>query len=286
MEIITDSGKMSAWAAQHRGKGLISAFVPTMGYFHEGHLSLMRWARKNSHLVVVSLFVNPSQFGPGEDLKQYPKDMEQDARLAESCGVDCLFAPGAEDMYPDGYGTWVQVPELSRHLCGGTRPHHFTGVSTIVCKLFNIIRPDLAVFGEKDRQQLLIIKKMVKDLNMPVKIQGLPTLREDDGLAMSSRNSYLTSEQRAQAGFIYKGLLMVRDMVLDGEQDARKLEREIREYFIRHMPDAETEYAVVTDEITMQPAVKALPGTFLAVAVRLGRARLIDNLVLDMPVKS
>ncbi|MFW5730956.1 MAG: pantoate--beta-alanine ligase [Desulfonatronovibrionaceae bacterium] len=286
MEIISDPGKMNEWAAQHRDKGLISALVPTMGYFHDGHLSLMRWARDNADLVVVSLFVNPSQFGPGEDLEQYPRDMDRDSCLAESCGVDCLFTPQAGDMYPDGYGTWIQVPELSRQLCGSTRPHHFTGVCTIVCKLLNIVRPDLAVFGEKDRQQLLIISKMVRDLNMPVKILGRPTLREHDGLAMSSRNCYLNPVQRAQALFIHKGLLMVRDRVLAGERDARNLEREISEFYARNMPDADTEYAVITHETTLQPAAKAGPGTFLAVAVRLGQARLIDNMKLDRSGKS
>lgn len=280
MDIIRNPEEMQAAALKALRSGVKTALVPTMGYFHEGHLSLMRWARDKADKVIVSLFVNPAQFGPGEDLDRYPRDMDRDVRMAESLGVDCLFAPNPRDLYPPGFDTWVETPALAARLCGESRPGHFRGVATIVCKLFNLTMPGLAVFGLKDRQQLMVISKMVKELDLPVVIQGRPTHREDDGLAMSSRNAYLTPEQRKSAPHIYKGLLMVRDHVLAGKNHCLELEKLLAEYYLENIPGALIDYVRVVDSSTLERPSMAGEGTFLAAAVKLGRARLIDNIDL------
>jgi len=262
-----------------RSAGKTIGLVPTMGYFHEGHLSLMEVARKNCEIVVVSLFVNPTQFGPNEDLAKYPRDFERDEQMAKERGVDIIFYPDSREMYPDPFLTYVMTEKLSGMLCGESRPIHFRGVTTIVAKLFNIIQPDVAVFGRKDAQQAIIIKKMVADLNFPVEIIVAPIIREADGLAMSSRNTYLSSEERKQAPIIYRALQKASEMVRRGELDAGCVERSIRQQ-IETAPLARIEYIEIVNEKNLEPVKTIDPGTFVAVAVRFGKTRLIDNVVL------
>lgn len=255
--------------------------VPTMGYLHGGHLSLMGWARRHCDVLVVSLFVNPSQFGPGEDLDAYPRDEARDIRLAEEQGVDILFMPEAGAMYEADHDTWVEVPTLAQGLCGKTRPVHFRGVATVVTKLFNLVQPDVAAFGEKDRQQLAIIKRMVRDLNIPVHVEGRPIVREDDGLALSSRNAYLTPGERAQAPVLYKGLCAAREWIGQGADRPETLLAQIREYYGRQLPQGRLDYFEIVDPDTMQPVARIEGPVVLAVAMYLGGTRLIDNLLVD-----
>lgn len=264
-----------------RDQGRVIALVPTMGYFHAGHASLMRYARARADKVVTSLFVNPTQFGPDEDLAAYPRDPERDAALADSLGVDALFAPTPEAMYAADHATLVSVPALSQGLCGTTRPTHFQGVCTVVLKLFMLTMPHMAVFGEKDWQQLAIIRRMARDLNVPVQVTACPTEREDDGLAMSSRNVYLTDVERAQAPEIRRGLLLARDMVRRGETDAARLCRTVLEYWNARLPLGRPDYLSVTDADSLAPRDAVSPGTLMACAVRLGKARLLDNIMLQ-----
>lgn len=271
---------MQSIGLKARQAGISLALVPTMGFFHEGHLSLMRWAGNNADKVVVSVFVNPAQFGPGEDLDRYPRDQQRDMKLARSLGVDYFFIPDPNDIYPPGFDTWVDSPGLSRELCGKSRPGHFRGVVTVVCKLLNITLPAMAVLGRKDRQQLLIIRKMVRDLNMPVTIEGRPTFREPDGLAMSSRNAYLTSEQRKFAPYVYKGMQMIRNEALSGKIDCKTLEARLAKYYRENIPGCEIDYVRIVEPETLDRPVRPGPGTFIAAAVKLGRARLIDNIDL------
>lgn len=259
----------------------MTCLVPTMGYYHKGHLSLMQWARSNSDLVLVSLFVNPAQFGPGEDLESYPRDFERDCDLAEQQGVDVLFAPQTEQMYPEGFDTWVNVQGLDRYLCGKSRPGHFQGVCTVVCKLLNLALPSMAVFGQKDWQQLAIIKKMVRDLNLPVQIIGRPIVRESDGLAMSSRNSYLDPEQRKQAAGIAAGLLKAQDWVSRGCRSSKEILTRLREFFQEKIPSGQIDYLELVDPQQLSPVQEVSGQALLAVAVYLGRARLIDNILLE-----
>lgn len=256
------------------------ALVPTMGFFHQGHLSLMRWAKENADRVAVSVFVNPAQFGPGEDLDQYPRDHERDMELAKSLGIDYFFMPEADDLYPQGFDSWVELPGFSKKLCGISRPIHFKGVTTIVCKLLNLTMPHTAVFGLKDRQQFLIIQKMVNDLNMPVIIEGRPTIREHDGLAMSSRNAYLNPAQRESAPIIYNGLLMIRHEVLSGRTNCRQLEDQLKNYYLENITGSDIDYVSIVNSANLESSSRAGHGDFMAVAVRLGRARLIDNIDL------
>ena len=218
MELIREADNMRAWSRANRAAGLKIGFVPTMGYLHEGHLSLMRQAGQKSDRVVVSVFVNPLQFGPKEDLAAYPRDLERDMELMRPLGVDAVFHPEPKEIYPPGYQTRVEVTEVTKGLCGRFRPGHFLGVTTVVLKLFNIVEPDLAVFGEKDFQQLAAIKRMVVDLNLDIKIEGGPTFREPDGLAMSSRNTYLEPEERRSALALSESLNLAREMAASGEK--------------------------------------------------------------------
>ena len=280
---------MSALSGTWSAAGQRVALVPTMGFFHEGHLSLMRQGRSLADRLVVSLFVNPAQFGPGEDLDAYPRDPERDARLAAECGADALFRPAPGDMYAPDYATWVEVPALSGQLCGASRPGHFRGVCTVVLKLLHIVRPDVALFGRKDWQQLAVIRRMVRDLNVPVRVEGLPIVREADGLAMSSRNAYLGPEERAQAPAIRQGLLFTRDLALAGERDAATLLAELRGYLARHLPAGQPDYLSLVHPDTLQPVESLDPSggdALLAVAVQLGRARLIDNLLISQTPKA
>ena len=261
-----------------RREGLTVGLVPTMGYWHEGHLSLMRWAREHCDVLVASIFVNPTQFGPGEDLENYPSDLERDSALAREAGVDALFTPVRDDMYTPDHGTWVTVPELTTNLCGRSRPIHFRGVATVVCKLFNLVQPTFAVFGEKDWQQLAVIRKMTRELDIPVRIEGRPIMREADGLAMSSRNVYLTPEERAVAPHIRKGLLLLEDLVRSGESDAAALKGAVEKYYEAHIPMGRLDYLELVDPATIETVDRVRADVLAAVALRLGKARLIDNI--------
>ncbi|MDD5383082.1 MAG: pantoate--beta-alanine ligase, partial [Candidatus Margulisbacteria bacterium] len=254
--------------------------VPTMGCLHEGHLSLVAAAKAKADVVVVSIFVNPLQFGPSEDLARYPRSLKKDEQLLKDFDVDALFLPAADTMYCPGFKTYVEVDSLSKKLCGRTRPAHFRGVSTIVAKLFNIVAPDYAFFGEKDFQQQVIIKRMVKDLNFPVEVISLPTVREYDGLAMSSRNKYLTPKERKQAVVLYKSLLLAKEEIEKGERNIHKITLRLRSV-IGSVPNIRLDYAAIVDPETLEE-VKAIKGRVLiALAGQIGKARLIDNLVVE-----
>ncbi len=252
--------------------------VPTMGYFHDGHLSLMRAAREQNATVVVSLFVNPAQFGPNEDLAAYPRDEENDARLAEAVGVDILFAPRVDEVYPAGFSTSVAVAELTEPLDGAARPGHFEGVTTVVTKLFNLVGPDAAYFGQKDAQQALVIRKLVRDLDMPVRIEVCPTIREADGLAMSSRNAYLEPDEREQADALSRALRAAEQAVDLGQVDAAAVLAAARGEL--DAAGIEPEYLELLSATDLSPAQRVNGTTLLAVAARIGRARLIDNTML------
>lgn len=255
------------------------ALVPTMGYLHEGHLSLVDVAKANADVVVMSIFVNPTQFAPNEDLMRYPRDIERDERLARERGVDYIFHPEVAEMYPDPYFTYVVTEQLAKVLCGISRPTHFRGVTTVVAKLFNIIQPDVAVFGQKDAQQAVIVKQMVRDLNFPIQIIVAPIVRESDGLAMSSRNVYLTPEERQQAPIIFKALQAARENVKNGLTDANQVRDQITK-MIQTSPLARIDYVEIIDDQTLTPVETVKPGTFAAVAVYYGKTRLIDNIYL------
>jgi pantoate--beta-alanine ligase len=263
-------------AARASGKRL--GFVPTMGALHEGHLSLVRAAKTSCDLVAASIFVNPAQFGPNEDLAKYPRDFERDRDLLQREGVELLFAPSVEEMYPAGAVTWVTVGELSSRLDGLSRPGHFRGVTTVVAKLFHIVEPDAAFFGQKDAAQLAIIRRMVRDLNFPVEIVACPIVREPDGLAMSSRNAYLDPLQRKQALVLYRSLTKVRKLWDAGERDAAKLaaagREEVEEKSVR------LDYFEIVDAQSLEPVENVAKGALVAVAAYVGPTRLIDNLVL------
>jgi pantoate--beta-alanine ligase len=280
MEIITSPEELQRACLAYK-KNKTIGLVPTMGFFHQGHLSLMDWARTQCDVLVVTLFVNPSQFGPGEDLDAYPRDEKRDVRLAEEHGADILFMPLAGAMYAEDHATWVEVPELAKGLCGKTRPVHFRGVATVVTKLFNLVQPDVAAFGEKDRQQLAIIKRMVRDLNMPVQIAGRPIVREPDGLAMSSRNAYLTAEERGQAPSLYKGLQTAETWIRQGEHRPGHLLEKITDFYREYLPAGRLDYFEVVDPDSMQPVSVITRPVILAAVMHLGKARLIDNLLVD-----
>ncbi|MFO7717993.1 MAG: pantoate--beta-alanine ligase [Desulfohalobium sp.] len=256
------------------------ALVPTMGFLHQGHLRLIEWARQQCARVVVSLFVNPTQFGPEEDLAAYPVDLERDAALLDQANVDLLYAPDVREMYAPTHSTWVVEEQVGCGLCGASRPDHFRGVATVVCKLLHRVEPDIAVFGEKDWQQLAVLRRMVRDLDFAVQIVGRPIVREMDGLALSSRNTYLTASERAQAPALYAGLVVMRDAVATGQQDAAVLQRKALDLLRKRMPLGVVEYVQIVDPESLQP-LETVQGPALAVAaVRLGKARLIDNLRL------
>jgi pantoate--beta-alanine ligase len=254
-------------------------FVPTMGALHPGHASLIELARKRAETVVVSIFVNPTQFGPQEDLAKYPRTLEADQELCEKAGAKLIFTPSVEMMYPKGRSTWVEVQELDRYLCGPSRPGHFRGVCTVVAKLFNLVQPDFAVFGAKDAQQLRILKKMVIDLNFPIEIMTGPTVRESDGLAMSSRNRYLRADERIQAAKIYQSLKTVREVALAGEMDVVKLQSLLQSE-LGSIPNCRIDYATIVDDVNLQPIKRIEKPALAAVAVFLGSTRLIDNITI------
>jgi len=270
-----DAARIKAGA----GARTIVSLVPTMGFFHEGHLSLMRAARAESDLVVVSIFVNPAQFGPEEDLAAYPRDMDGDIGLAGQEGVDIVFCPAEAEMYPEGFETYVDVGGTADGLCGQGRPGHFRGVATVVAKLFNIVRPDLAYFGQKDAQQAAVIRRMAADLDFRTEIRVCPIVREADGLAMSSRNSYLTEAERAQATALYESLLAARESVEKGQVDAARIRRAMRRTIGQNYL-LEFEYARIVDPVTMVPVATVDREVLAAVAARAGKARLIDNMLI------
>ena len=264
-------------AARHAGKQI--GLVPTMGALHEGHLSLVRAARASTDVVAASIFVNPTQFGPNEDLAKYPRSFERDCQMLEREGVDFVFAPSVEEMYPAGAVTWVTVEELSSKLDGRSRPGHFRGVTTVVAKLFHIVEPDRAFFGQKDAAQVAVIRRMVRDLNLPVEIVVCPILREPDGLAMSSRNAYLDPEQRKQALVLHRSLMRVQNMAEAGEQDAAKLNAAGRGTFAQEN-SVRLDYFEIVNPDTLDPVTDISRGALVAVAAYVGTTRLIDNVLL------
>ena len=271
--------RMRAEAELVRERGAVVGLVPTMGFFHEGHLALMRQARKDCGFVVVSLFVNPTQFGPGEDLATYPRNFERDCELARREGVDAIFAPQPGEMYAADSSTFVNVEGVSAGLCGASRPGHFRGVATVVSKLFHICRPHRAYFGLKDYQQVRVIETMIRDLNLDVQLVRCPIVREPDGLAMSSRNSYLSPEERRAATVLRRSLVEACRSIEQGERDAAAAGLGLRKT-IESEPLARVEYAEVVDPVSLQPLREIAGEALLAVAVRFGRTRLIDNLLV------
>jgi pantoate--beta-alanine ligase len=282
MRLVTTVAEIRQFVRETRMQGLTVGFVPTMGYLHEGHLSLVQAAKESCDVVVMSIFVNPLQFGPNEDFDRYPRDLERDRQLAAGAGVDVLFAPSVEEMYPGGQQAMlahVDVDVVTEALCGATRPGHFRGVATVVTKLFNIVQPDRAFFGMKDAQQVAVIQAMVRDLNQPVEIVPCPTLREADGLAMSSRNVYLSPEEREQALVLNRSLASARKWVREGERDAERLKSAVRA-MIEEMPLADVQYVEVVSMRDMRPVAEVEDGALLALAVKFGKTRLIDNTLL------
>ncbi|HEX5607506.1 MAG TPA: pantoate--beta-alanine ligase [Candidatus Binatia bacterium] len=279
MQIIETVSAMRDWSEREWRSGRRIAVVPTMGFLHEGHLSLVRDAKKHADRVVVSIFVNPTQFGPGEDFAAYPRDFERDCRLLEKEQIDIVFHPALGAMYPDGAETYVEVEKLSLPLCGAMRPGHFRGVATAVAKLFNMIRPDVAIFGKKDYQQLQVIRRMVRDLSMEVEIVGHPIVREPDGLAMSSRNAYLTPDERRAALCLCRSLCKAERLVRRGETSAQSLLSFVRAELAQE-PLANLEYVKLCDPETLIDIETLDRSALLALAVRFGKARLIDNRVL------
>lgn len=270
---------MQERAAKARMAGETIAFVPTMGFLHEGHASLLREARKRGDILVLSIFVNPTQFGVGEDFDKYPRNMERDAEIAGKTGVDIIFAPSAGEMYPNGYQTYVNVENLTLPLCGAGRPGHFRGVATVVTKLFNIVQPDVALFGEKDYQQLAVLRRMTADLNMNIEIVGMAIVRESDGLAMSSRNSYLSAEERISALSLSKTLSVLDDCYRQGEVSVTALREKVMEILLAE-PSATVEYVEFCHKDSLEAVENASDDTLLAMAVRIGKTRLIDNMIL------
>ena len=281
MEVIESVKEMKDKSLGIRRSGKNIAFVPTMGFLHEGHLSLLRTGRSRADVLVLSIFVNPAQFGPKEDYNEYPRDMEGDLSKADTSGADIVFTRSAGDMYPEGFQTSIKIEKIPQHLCGLSRPGHFEGVATIVAKLFNIVRPHIAIFGQKDYQQLTVIHRMVTDLDMGIEIVGVPTVREPDGLAMSSRNKYLNSEERASALCLKKSIDMALDYAKSGERDSAIIISSIRELILSH-PFTNIEYVSICDPLTMEDKEKISGETLLALAVKVGKTRLIDNCLIKV----
>lgn len=283
MQIITSPDEMQKLTGELRSSGKRIGFVPTMGYLHDGHLSLVRYAREKTDVVVMSIFVNPTQFGPAEDFEQYPRDRERDTRLASEAGVDFLFMPEKENMYPKGFGTYVMVEELSTKWEGKIRPTHFRGVTTIVLLLFNIVQPHVAVFGQKDIQQAIILRKMVKDLMLNVEIIIAPIIRETDGLAMSSRNVYLSKDERSQAPSLHRSLREAEAMIVAGERNAKKILEHARGILASAQLGV-VDYLTIMEMDRLDEVQQLESGNsyVLALAVRFGSTRLIDNCIVHV----
>jgi pantoate--beta-alanine ligase len=278
MKIIESAKAMQALSESLRNQGKIVTFVPTMGYFHEGHLNLMREARKRGDCVVISIYVNPTQFGPNEDFEQYPRDFERDRAMAESVGVDVIYYPSNQEMYPPNYQTYVTVEAVTDNLCGLSRPGHFRGVATVCAKLFNAVKPHITVFGKKDFQQLAVIKRMVLDLNMDLEVMGMATTRETDGLAMSSRNIYLSAAERISALSLSRSLKMAKELFEQGEREAASIIGKVKSHIESH-PYTKIDYVQICDTTTMKDVARLDGECVMALAVRVGKTRLIDNYV-------
>lgn len=285
MKIIRSINELKRELRVQRKKGRTIGFVPTMGCLHEGHLSLIRRARKENKVVIVSIFVNPTQFGPNEDYKGYPRDMRKDAALCRKEGVDYIFYPAVKAMYPKGYSTYVKVEGLTANLCGKFRPAHFRGVTTVVTKLFNIIKPDIAYFGQKDAQQAIVIKRMVKDLNMGIKIKVILTVREKDGLAMSSRNAYLSPDERRVAPTVYRALQLARDLIELGDRNAAHIKSEMRKMLSPVTDKIDYISIVDPEDLKEVKRTKGSDNVLVACAVWIGETRLIDNIEVN-PVRN
>lgn len=273
-EIKEESRKLKA-------TGKFIGFVPTMGFFHEGHLSLVRESVKKTDCTVVSIFVNPTQFGPREDFKSYPRNLEKDLETLEKEGIDYVFVPDNKEIYPEGYRTYVEVHDLQDKLCGESRPGHFRGVCTVVLKFFNIIKPDVSFFGQKDAQQAIILKKMVRDLNLDIKIEILPIVRDKDGMALSSRNYYLDNDGRKAALCLFKSLKSAREMIMNGEKKAEKIKRRMKE-IIQSEPLAKIDYIEIVDMDNLEHMGKIEDEALVALAAFIGNARLIDNMIVNV----
>ena len=271
--------EVRAHVAASRKRAHVVGFVPTMGAFHQGHLSLMHKAKKETDTVIVSIFVNPLQFAAGEDYDRYPRQMAKDLRMAESEGADVLFSPSVAEMYPKGFATYIDENDLPAKLCGQFRPDHFRGVMSVVGKLFNIVKPDIAYFGQKDYQQYLIIKRMATDLNLDVDVRVHPTVREEDGLAMSSRNVYLGPKQRKDATCLYRALQRAEELIGSGESGAVRVAGEMKRV-IHRVKGARIDYIAVVNSDTLEPVKEIKGKTLIAAAVRIGKARLIDNILV------
>lgn len=279
MQIATTIKEVRTQVKAWKKEGCSVGFVPTMGYLHEGHGSLISRARAENDKVVVSIFVNPMQFGPGEDLESYPRDLDKDSAYCESLGADLIFHPEPEEMYTDGFCSYVDMSVLTEELCGLSRPVHFRGVCTVVNKLFNIVQPDRAYFGQKDAQQLAIIKRMVQDLNMDLEIIGCPIVREEDGLAKSSRNTYLSAEERQAALVLSRAVKLGQELVATGETDAKKIVSKMSA-LIEEEPLARIDYVKAVDGLTMQQIDTVKAPMLVALAVYIGKTRLIDNFMI------
>lgn len=280
MKILKAIREMQNLSDTLRREGKIITFVPTMGFFHRGHSKLMEEGKDRGDVLVVSIFVNPAQFGPGEDYLAYPRNLEKDQALAEEAGADVLFIPSADEIYPEGFQSFVNVEDVTKNLCGYSRPGYFRGVATIVLKLFNIVKPHIALFGEKDYQQLETIRRMVKDFNLNTEIVGMPIVREDDGLAMSSRNSYLSEDERNAARSLYASLKRGKELWLSGVRDSKTIIEEVRRV-IENEDCATTEYIKICDLETIKDVEEIEENVLLALAVKIGKARLIDNCILQ-----
>lgn len=281
MRLIRRIKSMQKLAKELKQKGKKIGFVPTMGYLHEGHLSLAHQAKKDTEVVVMSIYVNPLQFGPQEDFRQYPRDIKRDIKLARLAGVDIIFVPGDKEMYPEDYNTYVEVDKLTEGLCGKSRPGHFKGVTTVVTKLFNIVQPDIAYFGQKDAQQARVIEKMVEDLNLDIKIKVMPIVRESDGLAMSSRNVYLTKKERQDALSLYQALRLAFEMIKAGERKVKKIVLRMKKSIAKG-PHYRIDYIEIVDAKTLEPVEKIKGKVLIALAVWMGKTRLIDNVIVNV----
>ena len=282
MQTFTTVKEMQNWCREQKRAGKTIGLVPTMGYLHQGHLALVNESRRKCDLTIVSIFVNPIQFGVGEDFEDYPRDLARDSELLDNEQVDALFAPSVREMYPPGYNTFVEVAgEMSEKLCAQSRPGHFRGVTTVVSKLFNICLPDEAFFGQKDAQQVMILEKMAEELNFPLTITRVPIIRENDGLALSSRNVYLTPELRTQALVLNRSLLAARDLILGGERNAARVKAALEES-IAASPDADIVYAEIYDAANLKDVENIEGRVLMALAVKFGSTRLIDNLIVEV----
>ena len=283
MQTIQTAKEMQVVAEAQRSRGGRIAFVPTMGYFHEGHLNLMRVGRKAADFLAVSIFVNPTQFAPTEDFEAYPRDFDRDLRLAEGVGVDWIFYPDNREMYPEGYQTYVEVVGVTKNLCGASRPRFFRGVTTVCAKLFHIVKPHVTVFGRKDFQQYVTIRRMVRDLNMDIEVIGMQTTREPDGLAMSSRNVYLKPHERESALSLSRSLRLAKERYAAGERNTAVILSEVQKFITDH-PYTEIDYVRICDTETMMDIPRIEGEAVLALAVRVGKTRLIDNHVFGEPL--